>query len=83
MRFGPQLQVLGTIVVAYTVAMMHRLSWFEIPAERLLSHEDVLEGVRRLPGPRVPWQANHHVAGFVPSPSTFPVAVRFDSFGAA
>src|SRR5256714_5033688 len=41
----PQLEVLGTIVVAPTVAVMDLLSREKQPTEHLLHHEDVLEDV--------------------------------------
>jgi hypothetical protein len=82
LRPGPQLEVLGPVVVADAVAVVNRLPFDEVPAQELFGDEDVLEHVGALPGAWMSGGSDHHIAGLVPRAAALPVAVGIPRFGA-
>ena len=75
LRARPKLQVLGTVVVPDTVAMVHVLPGQEIPAEHLLHDKNVFEDVVPGGGSRMVGRPNHDIALLVSRPAASPVAV--------
>jgi len=56
-----QLEVLRTVVVPHTVAMMNRLAGLEVAAENAFGNQHVLEHVWRLLGSRMVGLADHQI----------------------
>ena len=75
LRTNPELEVLGSVVIAYAVAVMNCLAWKQIATQRPLKNENVLEHVAVLPGARMRPQEHHEVASLVTGPASTPIPV--------
>jgi hypothetical protein len=76
LRSSPQFEVLSSIVIAHTIAMMDRLARLQIPSENFFRNKYVFEDVWTRSGPWMVRNANHDVASLVQRASTLPVSVR-------
>ncbi len=71
-----QLEILRTIVVAHTIAVVHRLVGLQVAPQLLFDDQDVLEDEWASSCPRVVRHSYHHVTRFVARLAALPVSVR-------
>jgi hypothetical protein len=71
LRSSPQLQILRSVVISYTVAMMHGLAVQQIPAKKILSDKNVLEHIGMLPCSRMIGNSHDHIPGLVAGAAYF------------
>jgi hypothetical protein len=79
----PEFQVLCSVVVLHTIAMMDRLLGEHVAAKYLLHDQDVLKDVPALAGSRMPGRPDHDIASFVAGAASLPAAIRGPGHGAA
>jgi hypothetical protein len=72
---GPEFEVLGTIVVAHAVDVVNRLTFDQVPPEKVLCDQDVFEDVGTSSGPGMSGNSHHHVASLVSGATSLPVPI--------
>ena len=72
---GPELEVLGPIVVAHAVDVVNRLTFDLVPPEKALCDPDVFEDVGTSSGPRMSRNPHHLVASLVSGATSFSVPI--------
>jgi hypothetical protein len=75
LRTGPELKVLGPVVVPNAVPVVDRFVQGEVPAQDRLHHQDVFEHISLAAAARMAGSMDHQVAGVVLGPATSPVEV--------
>jgi hypothetical protein len=79
----PKLEILRTVVVTHSIAMVNRFPIDQVSTEKPLCYEDVLEHIRAPTGPRMARSADHDVPCLVPATPSLPIAIFFTCFASA
>ena len=76
LRPRPEFEVLRTIIVTNSIAMMNRFTRFEVSTQHFFCNKNVFEHVRIRTNPRVIRHSNHHVSRLVQRSATLPIPIR-------